>query len=245
MERIRIPALCFTLEWMAYYAIAAATNKIHGLAFLFFLIPALLLFLFAVAISSAVPGYRKRKWSVPIVFAILVAVDQGIKLLVTRILPAGTAVQILPDYYFLGWVRNDFGSWINSMLGMRASFAALSVLNAAVLVYAAAYYRYYEKKIGAGLWADCAAILMTAGCACSLIDKLAWGGSVDYIGLNGLFVTDLKDIFLSLSIGFIFTESFVNRKRNASVEDGGIRGIWDSAIDDARALFGARKRDGK
>jgi signal peptidase II len=242
MNKTMIPALCFSLEWMAYYLIVVIGGKIRGWGLALFLIPALLLLVFAVAISKAAPGYRGRNRLVPVIAVALIALDQAIKLVVSAALPAETAVAIIPGYYYLGWVKNEFGSWVTSMLGIRAPLPILSALNAAVLIYAAAYYRYYAKKFGRDLWTDFAAVLMGAGCACSLIDKLAWGGSVDYIGLNGLFVTDLKDIFLSLSIGFIFTESFVNKTRNETARDKPPRGVWESLKEDAKAIL-KRKSD--
>lgn len=37
-----------------------------------------------------------------------------------------------------------------------------------------------------------------AGAVCSLIDRVFWGGSLDYIYLKGLFTFDLKDVYLSI-----------------------------------------------
>lgn len=35
-----------------------------------------------------------------------------------------------------------------------------------------------------------------AGVICSIIDRIFWGSSLDYIRIKGFFVFDLKDIFI-------------------------------------------------
>ena len=64
-----------------------------------------------------------------------------------------------------------------------------------ILLYITAY-NYYRSKV------DDANILFTvlfitglAGSICSLVDKIFWGGSLDYIQLYNLFIFDLKDCY--------------------------------------------------
>ena len=41
-----------------------------------------------------------------------------------------------------------------------------------------------------------------AGALCSLIDKIFYGGSLDFIGISNLFIVDIKDIYINLGILF-------------------------------------------
>ena len=38
-----------------------------------------------------------------------------------------------------------------------------------------------------------------SGCLCSLIDKLFWGGSLDFLQIPTLFIFDLKDCYLTVA----------------------------------------------
>ncbi len=37
-----------------------------------------------------------------------------------------------------------------------------------------------------------------AGTICSLIDKIFWGGSLDFLSIPGFFIFDLKDCYLTV-----------------------------------------------
>ena len=45
-------------------------------------------------------------------------------------------------------------------------------------------------------------IFMFSGGLCSLIDKVFYGGSLDFIGIGDLFIADIKDIYINLGILF-------------------------------------------
>ena len=51
-----------------------------------------------------------------------------------------------------------------------------------------------------------------AGSICSLIDKLFWGGSLDFIQIPLFFTFDLKDCYLSLAVLiFVFLSMYHER----------------------------------
>lgn len=51
-----------------------------------------------------------------------------------------------------------------------------------------------------------------AGCLCSLIDKLFWGGSLDFLQIPNFFTFDIKDCYLMVTgivfviIGILYSE---------------------------------------
>ena len=41
-------------------------------------------------------------------------------------------------------------------------------------------------------------LFILSGALCSLIDKIFYGGSLDFIGISNLFIADIKDLYISL-----------------------------------------------
>ena len=58
------------------------------------------------------------------------------------------------------------------------------------------------------LWSDMCFVFMFSGALCSLIDKVFYGGSLDFIGIGDLFVADIKDIYINLGILFFIALMF-------------------------------------
>ena len=44
---------------------------------------------------------------------------------------------------------------------------------------------------------------------CSLVDKLFYGGSLDFIGISDLFIADIKDIYINLGLLFFIMLIYV------------------------------------
>ena len=53
-------------------------------------------------------------------------------------------------------------------------------------------------------------IFVTCGAICSLIDKVFYGGSLDFIGISNLFIADIKDLYINLGILFFALTMFNN-----------------------------------
>ena len=53
-------------------------------------------------------------------------------------------------------------------------------------------------------------LFIMAGGLGSLIDKLFYGGSLDFIGISNLFIADIKDIYINLGILFFIMLIYVN-----------------------------------
>ena len=51
---------------------------------------------------------------------------------------------------------------------------------------------------------------MFAGAVCSLIDKIFYGGSLDFIGIIPLFIADIKDIYICIAIFFIVMYFYIS-----------------------------------
>jgi signal peptidase II len=72
---------------------------------------------------------------------------------------------------------------------------------AVIIVIFIFYYvsRYIHRRFGRRLSIDIITVMLFSGALCSLIDKLFWNGSLDFVYLKGFFVFDIKDCYLTLS----------------------------------------------
>lgn len=89
--------------------------------------------------------------------------------------------------------------------GIRISDKANIVLNIFVVIAAVWFLYDMNKKEYQGKIFFVCSCLFTSGAVCSLLDKLIWGGSPDYIYLFRRYIIDLKDIYIygSIIIGII------------------------------------------
>ncbi len=53
-------------------------------------------------------------------------------------------------------------------------------------------------------------ILLFSGGLCSLIDKIFWGGSLDFLHIHNLFIADIKDIFITIGLGSFIMSSIIS-----------------------------------
>ncbi|NLZ39138.1 MAG: signal peptidase II [Firmicutes bacterium] len=132
--------------------------------------------------------------------ALLIMIEQGIKLIInSRYLHANIPI-MEPWLYFRPLFNRDY-SWLNSMLqlGMGKTLHIIIVIIALILLFL--LYNYVEKKVEITPLLGIAFAIFFAGAFCSLIDKIFWDGSLDYILVRGFFTFDLKDVFLNVGIG--------------------------------------------
>lgn len=130
-----------------------------------------------------------------LLIAVMIIVEQGIKLLVRNY--QGAEVSLVGDFVYFRPTHNTYYSWFNSMLGFENTRVFHIVLTVVILVLAILIFRYAYKRKGNLLEINLLELFLMAGIVCSLLDRVFWGGSLDYIGLRGLFVFDLKDVYLS------------------------------------------------
>jgi signal peptidase II len=134
------------------------------------------------------------KWILPVIF--LVIIDQGIKLYIADQL-MNKEYDILTNILVFRPYQNKDYSWVNSMLDMGIGLMAHILLNVIMLAIIFMVHDFVRIKYSMNQYVSCLFLFLYAGGFCSLIDKMAWGGSLDYIWLKGFFIFDLKDVYLS------------------------------------------------
>lgn len=95
-------------------------------------------------------------------------------------------------------IINTSYSWLNSLGNFGVGLLPHIVTNIIILFISMLILDFIRHKQIEGKTINLLFIFLFAGVFCSLIDKMFWGGSLDYIHLKGLFTFDLKDIYLSI-----------------------------------------------
>jgi signal peptidase II len=60
-----------------------------------------------------------------------------------------------------------------------------------------------------------------AGAVCSVIDKIFWGGSLDFIGLFSWFIFDTKDLFITIGVTIFAVYTLAYSFKNPKAANGG------------------------
>lgn len=129
----------------------------------------------------------------------LIALDQSIKIIIyhfffdiyTDIL--GNSVRFRP-------IINTNLSWGGNYIPILNNMALLIFVNFLVVaLFLSGYAFYRSKKPESSAYVDSIYITGLAGSICSLIDKIIWGGSLDYIQIVGFFTFDMKDCYLVIA----------------------------------------------
>lgn len=139
------------------------------------------------------------KWSCSWVLGILILVDILIKIVID-VCFMNVQFYVFDGLGFKPFLNTEQLSVFNNEFNMGLSLPVLFVINIISILGTFYIVEKYKKVF---LWnkiADIGFKLVLAGTICSFIDKVVWGGSLDYILFFGKIV-DLKDIYLV--VGFV------------------------------------------
>lgn len=129
---------------------------------------------------------------------LLIAIDQTIKLLIFHFFMM--EMPLIPPLFYFKPIFNRNYSWLNSMLELGISRSVHIVFTALLLLFIFTLYLFVLKRYSSPRLCQGGFLFLISGASCSLIDKIFWNGSLDYIYLNGFFTFDLKDLFLNIAI---------------------------------------------
>lgn len=151
---------------------------------------------------------RKYVWMTII---ILITIEQAIKVVINNNFLESN-VPIIGSCIFFNPMFNRDYSWLNSMLQLGIGKWVHILAVAVILVLAFLFYRSTIKKKTEALLIDIAFTFLFAGGICSLIDKIFWNGSLDYIQLKGYFTFDLKDVYINVFNGMLILMFLIDYK---------------------------------
>jgi len=89
-------------------------------------------------------------------------------------------------------------SWINSLFQFGIGLVPHIIVVCLLLFCLLLFYDFLITKKKGDKIIKTAFSFVIAAAFCSLIDKVLWGGSLDYVYLKGFFVFDLKDVYVSV-----------------------------------------------
>lgn len=152
-----------------------------------------------------------KKKAVPL-YLFLILLDQGIKLTIHFHFMESYIPIIRPFFYF-DPVLNTQYSWINSMfgLGLSRGFHIMICFLVAGLVWL--LQRHLSLSAERSVLTDLMFIFCYSSCTCALIDRIFWNGSLDFLAVKGLFIFDLKDIYIDLFIAALLIQNKKFRHR--------------------------------
>lgn len=80
-------------------------------------------------------------------------------------------------------------------------------------IFLSGYLLYNAKRKHTSFPVQLIMVFGISGCICSLIDKLFWGGSLDFLQIPDVFIFDLKDCYLTIAeIIFMCVGIFHNKE---------------------------------
>lgn len=232
--------------WLLYFSFELITGRITDLFSLIMNLSLLFVFAFVGFIiyklsTSYSKGITTRK--LLIIFTILMIIDQGSKLIINNFF-FNEYFEIIPDFLSFHPIINTDGSWLNARFGAGIGFPVLIVINFLAIFIFIELYRYSKYKKLQCFDIDMCFSFITAGALCSLIDKVFYGGSLDFIGISNLFIADIKDIYINLGILFfilaMYKNDFLNEEDETTLKDD-----WQSIKRFGSFIYSDIKKKGK
>lgn len=133
---------------------------------------------------------------------LLVLIEQSIKVVINGSYLESNTVILKNFLYFRPMFNRDY-SWINSLFNLGVSKIVHVVLVGFIVVMVFLVYQYVHHKGYKTKTITAAFSFLFAGGICSLIDKVYWDGSLDYIYVQSQFTFDLKDVYINVFIGLM------------------------------------------
>ena len=213
------------LMWALYVAFELFTGRITDFQTIFFNIILILLFAL-IGLLTYHLGIKNEggfKFNILLFcFSSFLFFDQGVKILI-KLLWFNNDIPIINGMLYFRPIINTDGSWLNARFGTSVSFPILITLNIIAIFVFVEVYRYYLKNGNKDFWADMCFIFVSCGAICSLIDKVFYGGSLDFIGISNLFIADIKDLYINLGILFfaltMFNNGYITSNEDTSFKD--------------------------
>lgn len=213
------------IMWLCYFIFEIVTGRITDLYT--FIMNLSLTIIFAITgwiIYIISKRYHKGFTSkaVIIIFIILMLFDQVTKIIIKSFF-FDEYIEIIKNFLSFDPIINTDGSWLNARFGLGVGFSALIILNILAVILFVEVYRYYLSKGNKDFWSDMSFLFITSGALCSLIDKVFYGGSLDFIGISNLFIADIKDMYINLGILFfimlIYVKGYFKEDDNTTLKD--------------------------
>lgn len=139
----------------------------------------------------------KINFKMPLLILLLILIDQYIKIYISNNLMNKNFYSIGDMIGFKPHINTDY-SWFNSFSNLGIGLLPHIILNIIILLISIVILDFINQRHKGDKTINWLFIFLFAGTICSLIDRIFWGGSLDYIYLKKLFTFDLKDAYISI-----------------------------------------------
>ena len=139
----------------------------------------------------------KKHMEIILPVIVLILIDQAVKIYIS-------ANFMNSRFYFIDGIigfkpqLNTEYSWINDISNLGITLIPHLIITALILMAAILIYGYMRDNCTMGRMEKGLFTFLFAGAFCSFLDKAFWGGSLDYILLEGFFIFDLKDLYITV-----------------------------------------------
>ena len=142
--------------------------------------------------------------------ALLVLIDQTVKIVISKVFMK-CEFDIIAKVLRFNPELNTRLSYAGNFFELLSSPFVTILLNVFVLfLFFSGYMLYQAKRAHISFWVKIIMICGISGCLCSLIDKLFWGGSLDFLHIHNLFIADIKDIFITFGLGSFVLSNIIS-----------------------------------
>ena len=222
MKNKKFLTICILpLMWFLYVLFELFTGRINDFKTILLNIILILLFALVGLLTYSLGIKHENGFNSKILivlFTCFFLFDQGIKILI-KLLWFNNDIPVIQGMLYFRPIINTDGSWLNARFGTSVSFPILITLNIIAIFIFIEVYRYYLHNGNKDFWADMCFVFVSCGALCSLIDKVFYGGSLDFIGISNLFVADIKDLYINLGILFFALTIFSNGYLSSNQEE--------------------------
>lgn len=139
-----------------------------------------------------------RSFKMPLSILLLILADQFIKIYIINNDLMDKDFYIFYEILEFVPTLNTSYSWINSLFNLGIGLLPHIVVTIIILIISILGFCFIRDKQKEDKITNLLFAVLFAGISCSLIDRIFWGGSLDYIHFKGLFTFDLKDVYLSI-----------------------------------------------
>ena len=212
--------LILPLMWISYCLFELFSKRLSLSIFTSLTILPTLMLLLISYLFFKISKYFKHGLSKKLLFLLFILlffIDQGSKLII-KIFFFEKKFYIISNLLSFNPIINTKGSWLNVRFNININFIALISINFIALFLFTEIYRYYNAK-EKNFFIDLCYIFILVGSICSLIDKIFYGGSLDFIGISNLFIADFKDIYINLAIFMFIIVTYNNDINNKSNDE--------------------------
>lgn len=198
------------IMWLIYFLFEIITGRVKDFYTLILNLLLTFIFLFVgLIIFILSEKYHKgfSKTQMFILFIVLMLIDQGSKIIIKSSF-FNSYFEVIPNFLSFSPIINTKGSWLNARFNFNLSFPLLIIFNSISLILFIELYRYIKFNGTKNYWIDLTLLFIFSGALCSLIDKVFYGGSLDFIGISDLFIADIKDIYINLGLLFFIMATY-------------------------------------